>query len=297
MKLFTTILILLSLTINSNSQTTIRLQKKDGVYETFCYINGKRTTFVFDTGAADVSISKAFFLEGLKNGIFKMSDILPGVVNYQIASGEIISGNRINIRELTIGNLRLFNVIGSFTEGDSQFLLGQSAIEKFGSFQTKYENNSLILTIRNNAKSDLDFALENAKKKVLAEKGGIPANIQRQITQSKVDLLQDQKIAINLVFEISSILLKDDEIIFDYDVTNDSESDYKLKALSQIYFFIDVFTETGKIYSTSTSAPQLLSGKTINGQNLVLKIRNSKPKSINMYAIVNGPYLSTIENQ
>lgn len=297
MKLFTTILILLSLTINSNSQTTIRLQKKDGVYETVCYINGKRTTFVFDTGAADVSISKAFFLEGLKNGIFKMSDILPGVVNYQIASGEIISGNRINIRELTIGNLRLFNVIGSFTEGDSQFLLGQSAIEKFGSFQTKYENNSLILTIRNNAKSDLDFALENAKKKVLAEKGGIPANIQRQITQSKVDLLQDQKIANNLVFEISSILLKDDEIIFDYDVTNDSESDYKLKALSQIYFFIDVFTETGKIYSTSTSAPQLLSGKTINGQNLVLKIRNSKPKSIRMYAIVNGPYLSTIENQ
>ena len=296
--IITTFLLLLfsSLAISQN-KTIIKLKKQNGVYSTVCLINGKAASFIYDSGAADVLLSKDFFTEGIKTGLFKSSDLLPGVFNYRIANNEIVTGRKINIRELKIGNLRLFNVLGSINEiGDAPFLLGQTAIERFGNFHSSYSNDILTLTISGNPKSDLDLALETAKKIALAKKNGIPANIQRQISQSKVDLLHDLKVSEGLEFEVSSIKNNNNELSFEYDITNNSGTDYKLKALSQLYIFIDVFTESGKVYSTSISAPQMLAGNTVNGQTLSLKLHDHKPTYFRLYGVVNGPYLSSIEN-
>jgi len=42
----------------SNSQTTILMNKVNGVYYVPCEVNGIKMDFVFDTGASNVSISK-----------------------------------------------------------------------------------------------------------------------------------------------------------------------------------------------------------------------------------------------
>ena len=100
-------------------------------------------TFIFDTGASDVSISstEAEFL--LKQGLLEETDI-KGKIKYKIANGKIEEGTKIIIREINIDGIILKNVKASIVhQADAPLLLGQSAISKLGSI--KLDGNKLII--------------------------------------------------------------------------------------------------------------------------------------------------------
>ncbi|MCX8483451.1 MAG: retropepsin-like aspartic protease, partial [Crocinitomicaceae bacterium] len=127
------------------SQTSVKMQKEDGVFYVPCSVNGLPLRFIFDTGAGDVSISLSEAIFMLKNGYLKDADLF-GTEQYQIANGDIAEGTKINIRELKIGDRVLYNVEASIVHSlSAPILLGQSALGRFGSFSIDNNSNTLIL--------------------------------------------------------------------------------------------------------------------------------------------------------
>ncbi|WP_445749904.1 TIGR02281 family clan AA aspartic protease [Polaribacter sp.] len=146
------ILFLILSSINVQSQKVINLDKNNGIYFVPCKINGVPMRFIFDTGATNVSISitEAKFL--IKQGLLTKND-LKETVKYQIANGEIKEGTRINLREIEIYGLKIYNVIATIVyEQDAPLLLGISALKKLGKIEIKNEK----LYIFNNEFKSLD---------------------------------------------------------------------------------------------------------------------------------------------
>ena len=110
-----------------------------------CKVNGLSLSFIFDTGASDVTISltEASFM--LKNGYLKKEDII-GTQKYLDATGNISEGITINIREIEIEGLKLQNVKASIVKTlGAPLLLGQSALSKLGTIYLDLEKNQLTI--------------------------------------------------------------------------------------------------------------------------------------------------------
>lgn len=131
--------------LSAQSQVVLNMKKVGGVYEVPCKVNGLNLSFIFDTGASDVSISLIEALFMIRHGYLKEENIL-GKVQYSIANGDIAEGTRILLKDIEIGGLKLTNVEASIVhEMEAPLLLGQSAIQKLG----KVEINGSKLTILN----------------------------------------------------------------------------------------------------------------------------------------------------
>ena len=126
---------------------TVPMRKlSSGVYEIPCKVNNLPLKFIFDTGASDISISSLEATFMLKNGYLNKYDIL-GRQNYQTASGEIMQGTKIKLRNVTIGEMDLKNIEASVAHNqDAPLLFGQSALSKFGKVEIDNKNNKLIIT-------------------------------------------------------------------------------------------------------------------------------------------------------
>jgi clan AA aspartic protease (TIGR02281 family) len=253
-------------------QVKIPLTKKGGVYEVPCNVNGKAANFIFDSGASDVQISKEFFIEGLKTGLFKKSDIYSDVVNFKVASGDIVAGKLVNIRKLKVGALVLYNILGSIIDSpDTPMLLGQSAIEKFGSYSIDYK--TLFLSITGNKESLIETQIEKDLKN--------PAT-----ASTAKQKLNNRIVASSLEFEVVGIRENgsgaDAFIYFTIDVTNTSNLDSKA---ASIYFSLEVTTEDGKRY-TSINTPiitDLLTGQTSNS-GVSMSVRGKKIVGLRIYS-------------
>ncbi|MBP8192909.1 MAG: retroviral-like aspartic protease family protein [Chitinophagales bacterium] len=121
------------------------MENKNGIFMMPCSVNGLNLKFIFDTGASDVSISltEANFM--LKNGYLSKSDVL-GTEYYRIANGEIEEGTKINLKEIQIGKIKIYNVKASVVHNlNAPLLLGQSALKKLGKIEFDYSNNTLSI--------------------------------------------------------------------------------------------------------------------------------------------------------
>jgi hypothetical protein len=128
------------------SQTVIQMKKEGGVSVIPCKVNGLKLSFVFDTGAADVSISMTEALFMLKNDYLSKDDIL-GTNKYGDATGTISEGIVINLKEIDIAGIKLQNVAATIIKNsDAPLLLGQSAISKLGNVQLDLAANTLTIT-------------------------------------------------------------------------------------------------------------------------------------------------------
>ena len=116
-----------------------------GTFEIPCDINGLALQMIFDTGASDVTISSVEANFMFKNGYLSDKDI-KGKRYYQVANGLINEGTVITLREVKIGDAVLHNVDASVVKSQkAPLLLGQSAMERFGTITIDNQNNKLII--------------------------------------------------------------------------------------------------------------------------------------------------------
>jgi hypothetical protein len=146
---FLFVLILWNPTIGQ-SQTVITMKKEGGVSVMPCKVNGLNLSFVFDTGASNVSISMTEALFMIKNGYLSNDDIV-GTNKFSDATGSISEGIVINLKEIDIAGIKLYNVEASIVKNpNAPLLLGQSAISKLGKIQLDLVANTLTITPQKN---------------------------------------------------------------------------------------------------------------------------------------------------
>ena len=120
-------------------------RKAGGTFNVDCSVNGLALNMIFDTGASDVSISKVEADFMLKNNYLSMSDI-KGKQYYQTADGGISEGTVITLKEVRIGDAVLHNVDASVVKSQkAPLLLGESVLQKFGTFTVDNINLKLII--------------------------------------------------------------------------------------------------------------------------------------------------------
>lgn len=123
----------------------IPFTKEGGVCKVKCSINNLPLHFIFDTGAADVSMSSVEATFMLKNDYLSSSDIM-GKQNYMTADGNISEGTVINLRDVKLGTLHLKDVKASVVRNQSApLLLGQSVLSKLGKIEI--DNNNKVLRV------------------------------------------------------------------------------------------------------------------------------------------------------
>lgn len=120
--------------------------KEDGVTKVKCSINGLPLHFVFDTGAADVTLSMVEANFMIKNDYIKQDDIV-GSARYVDANGDISEGTLVNLRKVDFGGLELDNVRASVVRNQkAPLLLGQSVLGRLGKIEIDNPGLKLIIT-------------------------------------------------------------------------------------------------------------------------------------------------------
>ena len=120
--------------------------KEGGVTKVKCRINDLPLHFVFDTGAADVTLSMVEANFMLKNDYIKPSDII-GNARYMDANGDISEGTVVNLRNVNFGGLQLDNVRASVVRNQkAPLLLGQSVLGRLGKIEIDNSGMKLVIT-------------------------------------------------------------------------------------------------------------------------------------------------------
>lgn len=127
----------------------IPFTKEGGITKVKCTINGLPLHFVFDTGAAEVTMSMVEANFMLKNDYIKPNDIM-GSAHYMNANGDITEGTVINLRNVNFGGLELENVRASVVRNQkAPLLLGQSVLGRLGKIEIDNPGLKLVITHRN----------------------------------------------------------------------------------------------------------------------------------------------------
>lgn len=141
-----TILILilnLFLVCESLSQKIIYMERDGGVYKISCTVNGARMKMIFDTGASSVSLSRSMAEYLIENDYISKNDLL-GTSKVRIADGSVVNAYRVNLKDVEIGGMHLYNVEATISTSQyAPLLLGQSAIQKLG--KISIDGNKLII--------------------------------------------------------------------------------------------------------------------------------------------------------
>lgn len=137
------ILLNILLVCETFSQKVIYMDRDGGVYKISCTVNGARMKMIFDTGASNVSLSRSMAEYLIENDYITKKDLL-GETNVRIADGSIVKAYRVNLKDIEIGGMHIYNVEATISNSQyAPLLLGQSAIQKLG--RISIEGNKLII--------------------------------------------------------------------------------------------------------------------------------------------------------
>jgi uncharacterized protein YigE (DUF2233 family) len=122
------------------------LKTPSGIYEIPIIINNTvRLSFVFDSGASDVTITPDVAMVLFKSGTIEQSDYID-TQTYVFADGSTADCTRFNIKEINIGGMILKNVTGSISSSISApMLLGQSVMQRLGKYSIDNATHCLII--------------------------------------------------------------------------------------------------------------------------------------------------------
>lgn len=130
----------------SVTSSVIPFTKEGGVCKVQCKINDLPLYFIFDTGAADVTMSlvEANFM--FKNGYLTKRDVV-GSQSYIDANGDVSVGTVVNLKNVTFGEHKLTNVKASIVRNQkAPLLLGQSVLGRLG--RIEIDNKSSVIRIK-----------------------------------------------------------------------------------------------------------------------------------------------------
>ena len=120
----------------------------NGVTIVKCSINGLPLTFVFDTGASNVSISQTEASFMYKNGYLSKKDIV-GNSAYITADGSISIGTNIILQKIDFGGLELKAVRASVVCNQrAPLLLGQTVLQRLGKIEIDNQRQVLKITTK-----------------------------------------------------------------------------------------------------------------------------------------------------
>lgn len=126
-----------------SGKTVLKMQKENGVYKIPVKVNGVDMDFIFDTGAGLISISNLEASYLYKQGKLSASDVI-GQGNFTDANGDISVGTIIKLRELSIGDRKIYDIEASVVNNTkAPLLFGQSALEQFGKVSIDYGNGTI----------------------------------------------------------------------------------------------------------------------------------------------------------
>ena len=131
--------------ISTTNTNSVPMTKNGGVYEIPVIINGAlKLNFIFDAGASDVSISPDVALTLIRTGTLTNDDFV-GTETYKFADGSKAKSKVFIIKEIQIGNKKVFNIRASIaTSINAPLLLGQSVLNKFGKVTIDYKNGVIV---------------------------------------------------------------------------------------------------------------------------------------------------------
>ena len=135
-------------TVSESGQTQKYVVKtkelKSGVYEMPCVVNDLPLKFIFDTGASDITLSSIEAAFMLKNDYLTEYDFRDRR-NYLTASGDIVEGTKVRLRQVKVGDLELNNIEASVVhKQNAPLLFGQSALGRFVKITIDNKNNEII---------------------------------------------------------------------------------------------------------------------------------------------------------
>lgn len=129
---------------------SIPFSRENGVTKVTCSINGLPLYFVFDTGAADVTLSQVEANFMMKNNYLTKKDVI-GSNSYMDANGNVSVGTVVNLGAVDFGGVKLENVRASVVRNQrAPLLLGQTVLSRLGKIEIDNASNNLIITPYNN---------------------------------------------------------------------------------------------------------------------------------------------------
>ena len=280
--------------ITAICQTSVPLEEAGGVYIASCKINDSDARFIFDTGAAAVTLSLEYYNKAVANGSLLKIDVLPEVVNFQIANGDIIEGRMINLRSFKIGDLEIRNVLATIISSqDSDMLLGQTLLKRFGSYTIDNNNNKLIIQhdgvdVTSDVEKDyFDKGKQSGFTKEQTEM------VYRPLITAVANSLE---FARSVEFEVYKMTLKnreDGEYEFEFDITNSSPIGFSSGSYGRVEVVFNVITTDGKHYTdTRPLTESIQPGNTVEGPKVRLKVRNRTIKYVFVHCQV---YANTVD--
>ncbi len=128
------------------STEAIPLQKRGNTYSVPVRVNGAITLpFVLDTGADDLVIPADVALTLMRAGTLAGKDFI-GKSSYYLANGSQVMSDRVILREVQVGQHTVRNVTATINPPQSDLLLGQSFLSKFGTVTLDYNRLVLLLS-------------------------------------------------------------------------------------------------------------------------------------------------------
>ena len=119
------------------SDYVVKMKRRSGVYVLPCEVNGVKHDFIFDTGAANTSLSQEFVNELLAKRKISKADFV-GTTQTRNASGVVDNNATVIIKQLKVGNRLMSNVKAIVAVAQkAPLLLGLNAIELLGEWSMK----------------------------------------------------------------------------------------------------------------------------------------------------------------
>ncbi len=124
----------------------VPLKNDGGIYTVPVRINGTITLdFILDSGASDVVLPADVAMTLARTGTISPDDFI-GNSEYRLADGSKLKSARFLVRELQVGDRTITNVTASIGSVNSELLLGQSFLSRFGSWAIDNDRHVLRLS-------------------------------------------------------------------------------------------------------------------------------------------------------
>lgn len=129
-----------------DEEVEVPFTKEGTLYKVKCSINELPLSFIFDTGASDVSMSMVEATFMMKNGYLSKKDVI-GSANFLDANGNINAGTVINLRKVDLGGVTIGNVRASVVQNQkAPLLLGQTVLNRAGKIEIDNDKRVMRIT-------------------------------------------------------------------------------------------------------------------------------------------------------